>query len=80
MIRRKSPFFEVPLSATSPEIRGAPKGVSHQALEKRFGETVLPFSDPDGMSLALVRVSDAANDSSARERNRLSSREVFDLL
>jgi hypothetical protein len=54
--------------------------VSHQALEKRFGETVLPFSDPDGMSLALVRVSDAANDSSARERNRLSSREVFDLL
>jgi hypothetical protein len=53
--------------------------VSHQALEKRFGETVLPFSDPDGMSLALVRVSDAANDSSAR-RNRLSSREVFDLL
>ncbi len=38
------------------------KGVSHQALEKRFGETVLPFSDPDGMSLAFVAVSDAANE------------------
>jgi glyoxalase family protein len=30
------------------------KGVAHQALERRFGEPVLPFSDPDGMSLALV--------------------------
>jgi glyoxalase family protein len=38
------------------------KGVSHQAPEKRFGESVLPFSDPDGMSLALVGVSDAANE------------------
>jgi glyoxalase family protein len=38
------------------------KGVSHQALEKRFGETVLPFSDPDGMSLAFVAVSDVANE------------------
>jgi glyoxalase family protein len=32
------------------------KGVSHEALEKRFGETVLSFTDPDGMSLALVGV------------------------
>jgi glyoxalase family protein len=32
------------------------KGVAHQTLEKRFGESVLPFSDPDGMSLALVGV------------------------
>src|SRR5262245_13963108 len=32
------------------------KGVAHQPIEKRFGETVLPFTDPDGMSLALVGV------------------------
>jgi glyoxalase family protein len=32
------------------------KGVPHQAPEKRFGETVLPFTDPDGMALALVAV------------------------
>jgi glyoxalase family protein len=30
------------------------KGVPHEALLKRFGETVLPFKDPDGMRLALV--------------------------
>jgi glyoxalase family protein len=30
------------------------KGITHEALEKRFGETVLSFTDPDGMSLALV--------------------------
>ena len=30
------------------------KGVPHEAPEKRFGETVLPFRDPDGMPLALV--------------------------
>jgi glyoxalase family protein len=29
-------------------------GVTTEALEKRFGEPVLPFRDPDGMSLALV--------------------------
>jgi glyoxalase family protein len=38
------------------------KGVAHQALEKRFGESVLPFSDPDGMSLALVGVTDATSE------------------
>src|SRR5215472_11993372 len=32
------------------------KGVAHEAPEKRFGETVLPFADPDGMKLALVGV------------------------
>ena len=32
------------------------RGVPHDAPEKRFGETVLPFRDPDGMSLALVGV------------------------
>jgi len=30
------------------------KGVMHGALEKRFGDTLLPFSDPDGMHFALV--------------------------
>jgi glyoxalase family protein len=30
------------------------RGVVHQALEKRFGEPVLPFKDPDGLILALV--------------------------
>src|SRR5215471_14702328 len=38
------------------------KGVAHEALEKRFGESVLPFSDPDGMSLALVGVPDVENE------------------
>jgi glyoxalase family protein len=38
------------------------KGVAHETPEKRFGETVLPFSDPDGMSLALVAVPDAENE------------------
>ena len=36
--------------------------VAHDALEKRFGESVLPFSDPDGMRLALVGVADAADE------------------
>jgi glyoxalase family protein len=38
------------------------KGVKHEPLEKRFGESVLAFSDPDGMSLALVGVPDAENE------------------
>src|SRR5262249_58395775 len=29
-------------------------GVTHEALEKRFSEPVLPFKDPDGLILALV--------------------------
>ena len=32
------------------------KGVVHGALEKRFGDTVLTFSDPDGMHFSLVGV------------------------
>jgi glyoxalase family protein len=32
------------------------KGVKHEALTKRFGEPVLSFFDPDGMSLALVGI------------------------
>ncbi|MBV8567020.1 MAG: ring-cleaving dioxygenase [Methylobacteriaceae bacterium] len=35
------------------------KGVAHEAPEKRFGETVLPFKDPDGMPLALVAATGA---------------------
>ena len=34
------------------------KGVAHDSLEKRFDEPVLSFKDPDGLSLALVGVSD----------------------
>jgi glyoxalase family protein len=34
------------------------KGVAHGALEKRFGESVLPFTDPDGLRLALVGIAD----------------------
>jgi len=40
------------------------KGIPHQTPEKRFGETVLPFADQDGMALALVGVADAENESS----------------
>jgi glyoxalase family protein len=29
-------------------------GVAHETLERRFGEPVLPFKDPDGLMLALV--------------------------
>ncbi|MCB8823412.1 ring-cleaving dioxygenase [Microvirga rosea] len=35
------------------------KGVAHQAPEKRFGQSVLAFKDPDGMNLALVGIADA---------------------
>ena len=38
------------------------KGISRQAPEKRFGETVLPFADQDGTALALVGVADAENE------------------
>lgn len=34
-------------------------GVKHDAIEKRFGESVLSFSDPDGLGLALVGVAGA---------------------
>jgi glyoxalase family protein len=37
------------------------KGVPH-ALEKRFGETVLTFTDPDGMRFALVGVAGAESE------------------
>lgn len=35
------------------------KGVPHDALIKRFGESVLAFRDPDGMRLALIGVAGA---------------------
>jgi glyoxalase family protein len=38
------------------------KGIFHQTLEKRFGQSVLPFTDQDGMALALVGVADAENE------------------
>jgi glyoxalase family protein len=40
------------------------KGIPHQALEKRFGEPVLPFTDADGMALALVGVFGTENEPS----------------
>ena len=38
------------------------KGVPHQTLEQRFGQSVLTFTDQDGMALALVGIADAEND------------------
>ena len=38
------------------------KGIPHQTPEKRFGESVLSFTDQDGMALALVGVADAENE------------------
>ncbi|MEZ2145213.1 ring-cleaving dioxygenase [Bradyrhizobium sp. DN5] len=38
------------------------KGIRYEALEKRFGEAVLPFTDPDGMALALVGIPGAENE------------------
>jgi len=38
------------------------KGVAHERPEKRFGETVLPFSDSDGLRAALIGVPEAENE------------------
>jgi glyoxalase family protein len=47
--------FRVPASAIGYWThRFIEKGVSHEALERCFGEPVLPFTDSDGMRLALV--------------------------
>ena len=35
------------------------KGVAHDQVEKRFGESALPFADPDGMHAALIGVQGA---------------------
>src|SRR5689334_11963310 len=37
-------------------------GVGHEAPVKRFGETVIDFTDPDGMSLSLVGVAGAESE------------------
>jgi glyoxalase family protein len=42
--------------------RFAEKGVAHEPLEERFGETVLSFKDPEGMSLAVVGVGGAESE------------------
>jgi glyoxalase family protein len=38
------------------------KVVAHEALEKRFGEAVLSFTDTDGTSLALIGTPEAESD------------------
>jgi glyoxalase family protein len=53
-------MFRVPESAIGYWAhRFVEKGVPHEAIEKRFGQSVLTFSDPDGTSLALVGVAGA---------------------
>ena len=53
-------MFRVPESAIGYWThRFVEKGVPHEAIEKRFGQSVLSFTDPDGMSLALVGVAGA---------------------
>ena len=52
--------FKVPLNALGYWThRFIEKGVTHDRLEKRFGDSVLAFSDPDGTRLALVGVAGA---------------------
>ena len=52
--------FRVPASAIGYWThRLVENGVTHEAPEKRFGDTALSFTDPDGMSLALVGVAGA---------------------
>ncbi|WP_334174087.1 ring-cleaving dioxygenase [Pseudoxanthobacter sp.] len=38
------------------------KGIAHGTPEKRFGETVLPFRDPDGLRLALAGIAGVENE------------------
>jgi glyoxalase family protein len=55
--------FRVPLSSLGWWThRLTEKGVAYEPLEKRFGESILAFTDPDGMSLALVGVAGAENE------------------
>jgi glyoxalase family protein len=55
--------FRVPLSSIGYWTqRFIEKGIAHQTPERLFGETVLPFTDPDGMALALVGVAGAENE------------------
>ena len=55
--------FRVPASALGYWTqRFVERGVAHEMPEKRFGETVLPFADPDGTKLALVALPAAENE------------------
>ena len=50
-------MFRVPASALGYWMhRFLERGVAHEQPIKRFGETTLPFADPDGLRLALVAV------------------------
>ena len=52
--------FRVPLHAIGYWTqRFVEAGVSHDAIVKRFGDTVLGFRDPDGLRLALIGVAGA---------------------
>jgi glyoxalase family protein len=55
--------FRIPLSSIgywTDRLIG--NGISHQALDRRFGETTLTFKDQDGMALALVGIADIENE------------------
>jgi glyoxalase family protein len=55
--------FRVPLGAIGFWMhRFLEKGVQHGAPEKRFGDTVVTFKDPDGMPLALIGSAESAGD------------------
>jgi glyoxalase family protein len=55
--------FRVPLRSIGYWTRRfSEKGILHQKLEKRFSQSVLPFTDQDGMELALVGIADAENE------------------
>ena len=55
--------FRVPMRSISYWTqRFIEKGIPHQKLEKRFGQSVLSFTDQDGMALALVGIADAENE------------------
>lgn len=52
--------FRIPAAATAFWLdRLAAHGVAHEVPARRFGETVIRFRDPDGMTLALVAVGGA---------------------
>jgi glyoxalase family protein len=56
--------FRVPLSSLDYWTkRLTEQGISCQAMETRFGERALPFSDPDGMRLILTGVAGAESES-----------------
>src|SRR5262249_42726708 len=55
--------FRVPLSSVGYWSQHfVAMGVAHETLEKRFSESVMSFTDPDGASLVLVGVAGAENE------------------